>query len=99
MGSGKAEPKKRMHTFVFKEKDANGNHLMLDVDQIIPTHVFGENHPMVMCVIDDKAFFIPYEEMAWFEQNHGVKNDAEIARTMAMEQSKKTNNKIGAEFN
>lgn len=93
-------PKTRMHTFVFKEKDINGNHLMLDVDQIIPTFTFGDDHPMLMCILDDHAFFVPYNEMAWFEQNYGVKSDTEIARSIAIENAKKNNNdKIGAEFN
>jgi len=97
----KVEPPTRMHTIILKEKDVQGRFMFLDVDQVIPVNLFGEQCPMVMGVVDDRAYFIPLEQMNWFEQNFGVKKDAKIAKAM-YEEGKKKNKEyiepIGAEF-
>ena len=99
----KVEPETsvRMHTITLKEKDAQGRFLYIDVDQVLPVNLFGESCPMVMAVIDDRAYFIPIEQMNWFEQNYGVQNDAKIAKTMHNEKMKRQKDyvePVGAEF-
>lgn len=82
--------KQRMHTVTFKEKDKDGKFLYLNVDMVMPTWIFGESHPMLMCITDDKAFFIPYENMNWFEQNYGVSEDKKLAESLATEMKKQS---------
>jgi len=91
----------RMHTIILKEKDTQGRFMFLNVDQVIPVNLFGEACPMVMGVVDDRAYFIPLEQMNWFEQNYGVKKDAKIAKAMYEESKKKSQEYVepmGAEF-
>lgn len=90
--------KKRMHSIVLKEKDKDGNWLAMDVDQVIPVFLFGEQNPMVMGIVDDHAYFIPFTQMNWFEQNFGVKNDTEFAKTISQEKMKRKGNQIDASF-
>jgi hypothetical protein len=99
--STKIEPPTRMHTIILKEKDAAGRFMFLDVDQVIPVNLFGDACPMIMGVIDDRAYFIPLEAMNWFEQNFGVKDDSKIAKAMYEENKKKKKEyvePVGAEF-
>ena len=84
------EPKVRMYTIVLKEKSKDGEWLSLDVDDIMPLPMFGENYPMIMGVIDDRAYMIPFEGLNWFEQNFGVKEHAQQARNMVKEKLAKT---------
>jgi hypothetical protein len=84
----KQEAVSRMHTVILKEKDKEGNMMYMSVDSVMPTFIFGENFPMIMAVVDDRAFFIPMEQVNWFEQNRGVKNDHKIARAMMDEKRK-----------
>jgi len=79
----------RMHSIILKEKDKDGNFLVMDVDMVMPTGMFGEGHPMVMGVVDDRAYFVPYDSMAWFEQNYGVKKDTELAQALTEARKKK----------
>ena len=83
----------RMHTIILKEKDKDGNFLCMDVDMILPSGIFGEGFPLVMGIVDDRAYFLPFSQMNWFEQNYGVKKDAQIAKTMQEENAKKRNKK------
>lgn len=85
------EEKKRMHSIILKEKDTEGNWLSIDVDYILPIHMFGEAYPIVMGVVDDRAYFIPLETMNWFEQNFGVERDTELAHKLA--EAKRTTKK------
>lgn len=91
----------RMFTIILKEKDHKGRFMFMDVDQVIPVHPFGEQFPTVMGVVDDKAYFVPHEQMNWFEQNYGIKKDTKIAKAM-FEEAKKRNEEyvepMGAEF-
>ena len=82
------EKKQRMHSIVLKEKDKDSNWLSIDVDQIMPVFLFGDANPMIMGVVDDRAYFITYAQMNWFEQNYGVKTDEKIARAMHEEKIK-----------
>lgn len=91
----------RMFTIILKEKDGKGRFMFLDVDQVIPVHPFGEQFPTVMGVVDDKAYFVPYEQMSWFEQNYGIKKDTKIAKAMFEDQEKRKAeyvDPVGAEF-
>ena len=83
----------RMHTIILKEKDKDGNFLCMDVDMILPSGIFGEGFPLVMGIVDDRAYFLPFSQMNWFEQNFGVKKDAKLAQTMQDEIQKKRNKK------
>ncbi len=94
----KKEKTERMHSIVLKEKDKDDNWLSLDVDQVIPIFLFGEQNPMVMGIVDDRAYFIPFAQMNWFEQNYGVKNDTEVAKTIATEKLKRKGNSVDASF-
>lgn len=74
---------KRMHSIILKEKDKDGNWLSIDVDGVMPTFILGETLPMLMGIVDDRAYFIPIEQINWFEQNFGVANDTKLAEEMA----------------
>jgi hypothetical protein len=80
----------RMHTIVLTEKNKEGELLSLDVDEVLPTFIFGEINPILMCKIKDrdKAFFIPFAKIAWFEQNYGVEADIKTAKKMHAEKLK-----------
>lgn len=80
--------KPKMHTVVLKEKDENNKWISMDVDTITPTFPFGEKMPMIMAVDDDFAYFIPMEQVNFFQQNYGVKNDFGDVQKMM---EKKTN--------
>ena len=84
----------RLHTIVLKEKDKEGNWLSLDVDTIFPVAPFGETVPMIMAIVDDKSYFIPLAQINWYEQNHGVKGDLELAQTMNEQRMKKKGNRM-----
>jgi len=92
------EESKRMYSIVLKEKDKDGNWLSIDVDEVMPTYIFGENNPMVMGVVDDRSYFIPINQMNWFEQNFGVKNDVKLAQTLAKEKASRKGHQIDASF-
>ena len=99
----KVEPETsvRMHTITLKEKDAQGRFLYIDADQVLPVNLFGDAYPIVMAVIGDRAFFLPCEQMNWFEQNYGVQKDAKIAKAMHNEKMKRQKDYVepaGAEF-
>ena len=88
------DEKPRMHTIVFKEKDKEGKQFFVDVDTIMPpVFMFGEGYPILMATVDDKAFFIPLENVHHFEQNYGVAADTKHAETLASEYKKSKQNK------
>jgi len=84
----KTEPKMRMHSIILKEKDASGNFIYIEADLIQPTFPYGENKPVIMASLDDKAFFIPAEQILWIEQNFGVLEDMKIAQGMMDKKTK-----------
>lgn len=88
----------RMHSIILKEKDKEGNWLSIDVDMVMPTFILGENMPMLMGIVDDRAYFIPIEQVNWFEQNFGVKNDAKLAEEMAEVAKRKNKTKKDVAF-
>lgn len=95
-----SETTKRMHSIILKEKDKEGNWLSIDVDMVMPTFILGETQPMLMGVVDDRAYFIPIEQVNWFEQNFGVKNDSKLAEEMAeIARQKRTKTKKDVAFN
>ena len=79
----------RMHTIIFKEKDKDGKQFFIDVDNIMPPNfMFGESYPLLFAIKDDKAFFIPMENVHHFEQNYGVKKDWVTGKELASEMKK-----------
>jgi len=92
------ENKQRMYSIVLKKEDKNGNSLSIEADSISPIFPFGKDYPMLKCFIDDHAYFIQLSEMAWFEQNYGVKNDEKIANEMMQEKMKTDKNKSDVSF-
>lgn len=83
------QEKQMMHSIIFKEKDKEGNFLLIDVDNLMPSFMFGEAHPMIIGIVGDKAFHIPLANVNWFEQHYGVKKDTELAMRMLQEKLKK----------
>ncbi len=78
----------KMHTVVLKEKDGEGKWISMDVDTITPTFPFGEKMPMIMAVDGDFAYFIPMEQVNFFQQNFGVKGDFENVQEMMDKKTK-----------
>ena len=96
----KKVPERRMHSIILKEKDKEGNWLSIDVDAVLPFHIFGEGQPMIIAIVDDHAYFIPLEQLNWFEQNWGVEKDAKMAHNMVQEKISKMNKPVDdAAFN
>jgi hypothetical protein len=90
--TNKEESKPRMHSIILKEKDGGGNFIYIEADSIMPTYPYGEGKPVLMASLDDKAFFIPTEQIMWIEQNWGVKEDIKVAQGMVDKKTKiKTN--------
>lgn len=79
-----------MYSITLKEKTQDGKYLVMDADQILPTLMFGEGHPMIMARFkDDRARFIPLMNINWFDQNKGVNQDTQMMAQLMKEKKRK----------
>lgn len=88
------EVKPKQYLIVLKTKDKEGTQMYISADELLPTMMFGEGHPMVLATTGDHGFFIPLSSIEWFEQMHGVLQDKKFAQELLKQKRNRTETKF-----